>query len=201
MGSARADVIVSTPTLPLLGVPYTISGGNCFPTAGFCVAGGAFTFTSLVGSSTSGGNEYFTTDTTFTGDVTTLSHTPVATVTLTGTAEQEVLARASPTDTGSWTVDLLSLSLSGTVAGYPLSLQLNPADLALDQGTTSITPVGNTEEFSVNSFFDVFADVTYGPLTATPSGVATASGVPEPATLMLLAGPLLAMSAMRRRRR
>src|SRR5271166_701738 len=203
MGSARADVFESSPTLPLLGVPYTIPGGNCFPTAGFCVAGGAFTLTSLTppGFVQNSMSEDITTNATFTGELTNLSHSPVGTVTLTGTIEQEVEGRQNQFDTGSWTVDLLSVSLSGTVAGFPLTMTLNTADTS--SGTTSIAQTG--ANFTANSFFDVFVDLTYdgpnGVLTAMPSGTATANGVPEPATLMLLAGPLLVMSALRRRRR
>lgn len=111
-----------------------------------------------------------------------------------------MLGRTSLTEPGSWTVDLLSLSLSGTLDGSPLTMTLNPSETS--SGTTSIAVDGGG--FIVNSFFDVFAELTYdgpnGVLTATPSGIATATGVPEPATLVLLAGPLLAMSAVRRRR-
>jgi hypothetical protein len=82
-----------------------------------------------------------------------------------------------------------------------LTMTLNPSDTSL--GNTAIVPDGG--DYIVSSYFDVFAELTYdgpnGELTAMPSGIATATGVPEPATLALLAGPLLAMSAMRRRRR
>jgi hypothetical protein len=192
---ARADVLESSPTLPLLGDPYTIPGGACFSGVSVCVTDGSFTLTSVTSSSTTGSPEDFTTNA-----VATIDLTPSGTVTLTGSIEQEVLGRASPTETGSWTAELLSLSLSGTLGGFPLTMTLNSSDTS--SGTTSITPDGG--DFIVNSFFDVFAELTYdgpnGVLTATPSGIATATGVPEPATLALLAGPLLAMSAVRRRR-
>lgn len=161
IGSARADVIESTPTLPLLGVPYTIPGGNCFPTAGFCVADGAFTLTSVVpgGFVQNPTDEDITTNATATIDLTTLSHVPTATVTLTGTIEQHVVGRSNPNDTGTWTADLVAVSLSGTLDTFPLTMGLNPADLAMDTGTTSITSGNNS--YSVNSFFDVFAEITY----------------------------------------
>jgi hypothetical protein len=195
MAPARADVLESSPTLPLLGDPYTIPGGACFSGISVCVTDGSFTLTSLTSSSTIGSTEEFTTNA-----VATIDLTPTATVTLTGTIEQEVLGRTGLTVAGSWTADLLSLSLSGTLNGNPLTMTLNPGQTS--SGTTSIVPDGG--DFLVNSFFDVFAVLTYdgpiGVLTATPSGTATATGVPEPATLALLAGPLLAMSAVRRRR-
>jgi hypothetical protein len=151
---------------------------------------------SLTNSSTTGSIEDFATNA-----VATIDLSPTATVTLTGTIEQEVLGRTSLTGTGSWTVELLLLSLSGSLGGFPLTMTLNPSDTSL--GPTAIVPDGG--DFIASSFFDVFAELTYdgpnGVLTATPSGIATATGVPEPATLALLAGPLLAMSAVRRRRR
>jgi hypothetical protein len=193
MAPARADVLESSPTLPLLGDPYTIPGGACFSGASVCVAGGSFTLTALTSSSASGGTEDFTTNA-----VATIYLTPAATVTLTGSIEQEVLGRTGLAESGTWTVDLLSLSLSGSLGGYPLTMTLNPSDPS--SGTTLIAPDGG--DFIVNSFFDVFAELTYdgpnGVLTATPSGIATATNAPEPATLALLAGSLLAMSAVRR---
>jgi hypothetical protein len=194
--SARADVLESTPTLPLLGDPYTIPGGACFSGVSLCVADGSFTLTSLVSTNTTGGSEDFVTNA-----IATIDLTPAGTVTLTGTIEQNVVGRASLSEPGSWTVELVSLSMSGMLNGFPLTMTLNPGDTS--SGTTSIVSDGGG--FLANSFFDVFADLTYdgpnGVLTATPSGIATATGVPEPATLALLAGPVLALSAMRRQRR
>jgi hypothetical protein len=207
MGSARA-FLSETPTLPLLDSPYTIGGGTCFPIAQFCVAGGELTLTSVVpgGFVQSGSNQFITAYATDVIQVNNLSSVPVGTVTLTGTVEQAVIGRLNPDDQGSWTTDLISLSLSGTLAGYPVTLALNPADLALDTGTTSIAQDGAF--FDVSSYFDVFATVSYNPpgglLTATPSGTATATPAPapapEPATLALFGGSLLVMSAVRRRR-
>jgi hypothetical protein len=205
MGSARADVIESSPTLPLLGFPYTIPGGSCFPTAGFCAAGGSFTLTSVVpgGFVQSGGNEYITTKATDTIDLTYYpSLASAGTVTLTGTITQEVVGRLSPSATGTWTAYITSMSLNGTLDGHTLTLGLvNPADLSLDQGTTSLTPEGvNSPKVVASSFFDVYTEISYGLLTTTHKGTATATGVPEPATLVLFAGPLLALAAVRRRR-
>jgi hypothetical protein len=201
MSPARASVLTTTSdALPLLGVSYATPGGNCFITAGFCVAGGAFTLTSLVpnGFVQNANDEDITTNASDTVQITNLSDVPVATLTMTGTIEQEVEGRLNEDATGSWTVDLVSVALSGTLGGFPLTLKLDPGHTS--SGTTSIVSDGNL--FRVDSFFDVFAEITYdspnGTLTGFASGIATA--MPEPATLALLVAPILAVSAARRRR-
>ena len=51
MASARASVFSSTPTLPLLDVPYVPTvGAGCFPIADVCVASGELTLTAVVSS-------------------------------------------------------------------------------------------------------------------------------------------------------
>lgn len=198
-GPARASVLESSATLPLLNFPYTILGGTCFSGVGLCVSGGSYMLTTVTFSAQSS-DETFVTDATGTIDVTNaVTHALVATVSLAGTITQVVIGRLNPGDIGSWTVDLTDLDLTGTLLGHPVTMVLNPADLADDVGTTSIAQSGAF--FSVNSFFDVFAEVTFEGNTAFPSGTATATATaPEPATLALLAGPLLAMAGLRRRR-
>ena len=97
-------------------------------------------------------------------------------------------------------VELTGMSLAGMEDGNALSLGLNPSFTS--SGTTSITADG--ANFNVSSFFDVFAEVTCvtpgGTLTATPSGRATATAAPEPATLALLAGPFVVLPVLRHRR-
>ncbi len=205
MVSAQAADLSSTPdALPVIGVPYTTPGAGCFTIAGYCVESGSFTLTSVVpgGFVQWGLNEFITTYATYTGDLTNYpSMTPAGTITLKGTIEQEVLDRQNAYDTGSWTDDLISMSLTGSLGLYTLTLGLNPAHTSA--GTSSITQDGAF--FSVNSFFDVFAELTLNtpiPLETTPGPVvASINGVPEPATVTLLAAPLLAMAVLRRRRR
>jgi hypothetical protein len=200
---ARASIIISSsPTLPLLGVPYDVAGGACFPTAGFCAGSGAFTLTKIKpgGFQQTGAGELITTQATFSGELTNLSDVPLGTISLSGTVEQDVIGRLNPSDQGTWTVDLVSMSLSGVVHGFTLMLALDPSHTS--SGMTSITQ--SAAVFDITSFFDVFADLTYDtptPLHATVGPVvATATAAPEPATLALLAGPLLAMLGVRRRR-
>jgi hypothetical protein len=208
MTSARADIISSSPSLPVLDVPYTSAvGAGCFPLAGFCITAGALTLTAPVTSNIVGSNQDITTGASYSGELTTYpGGTPITPVNLTGTIEQEVLGRTSNTETGTWVTDITSLSLSGTVDGYPLDLTLDLADPST--GSTSITSLGGGQGnqggslYDISSFFDVFVDLTYH--TPTPLHVTKEItgeiGVPEPASLVLLAAPLLALAVARRRR-
>jgi hypothetical protein len=199
-GSARASVVSSTPTLPLLGVPYQSAAGvGCFTTAGVCITGGSLTLTSLVSVTFDGSGEDIITDAAYTGTLTTLGNSVIGPVTLNGTVEQEVLGRTFATETGSWTVDLLALSLTGPVLGHTLTLTLDSGQTS--SGTTSITPLGD-QGFRIDSFFDVFAALSLDsnpPLETTRGPIElVASQVPEPTALMLLGLPLLLLPALRR---
>jgi hypothetical protein len=126
MGSARADALESSPTLPLLGIPYTIPGGSCFPgVSGVCVTGGEFTLTSLTGPGfvQNGLNEDITTNATATIDL-----NAGGPLTLTGTIAQVVLGRQNPSDQDTWVADLTSVALAGTLNTYGVTMILNPGD-------------------------------------------------------------------------
>ncbi|HVC62438.1 MAG TPA: hypothetical protein VND19_19000 [Acetobacteraceae bacterium] len=204
-GSARASVITTSPTLPLLGIPYgSPTGPGCFSAIGVCVTPGTFTQTAIVSSGFGPSGQDIVTDTTFTAALTTLTNAPLGSVALTGTLEEEVLGRTSATELGTWATDLVAMSLSGPALGHTLTLTLD--SLHPSVGTTSIAPFssGNVQEFQVQSFFDVFVDLSLDgahPRSTTVGPILVAAGVPEPASLTLLALPLLALSAARRRRR
>jgi len=212
-GLARADVISATATLPLLGVPYeSAAGAGCFATVNVCVSNGTFTLTSVVSSTFNmSGDQVIVADASYQAILTDSSNTPLGSFTLTGTMKQEVVGRTFSTETGSWPVDIVSMSLSGLLAG-PLSgntLTLSQDGANASTGTTSIVPLGD-QGYSISSFFDVFADLSLdtnpprekvvGPirLTATPAP----TSAPEPAGLLILALPAawLAWSARSSRR-
>jgi len=206
MPCAWASVITSTPTLPVIGSSYASSTGvGCFPAvppAGVCVAPGIISLTSLISSTFDASGQNIVTTASYVGVLTTLGDVPIVPISLSGTIEQEVLGRTDPGATGTWATELLALSLSGSALGFPLTLALDPSQPST--GVTSIVPVGQQNEFRIDSFFDVFVELTLGtptPLHTTrgPIRASLLSPVPEPSTLALLAGGLVACAAWRRR--
>jgi hypothetical protein len=203
-GAALAAVISSTPTLPLLGVPYSSpTGVGCFPTAGFCIEAGSLTFTALSSKNFNTSGEDLTMQASYTGTLTDGSNHILGPLLLTGSVEEEVLGRTFSTETGSWNTKLLSLALSGLLQGHTLSLGLGPSD---STGTDSIDPIGDGS-FRIDSFFDVFVDLTFDtttPLHATRGPVLLTlppTLVPAPAGLSLLAAPALFLGWAHWRRR
>jgi hypothetical protein len=197
LDAARADVITATPTLPLLDEAYAASGSaGCFATAAACVVPGTLILTSQV-LNTFGASEDILTDAVLSGEITTLSGTPISPFSLTGTVEQDVIGRMSATATGTWTVDLTGLTLTGTALGDTLTVGLDGSRTS--SGTTSIVPSGGN--FDVNSFFDVFVDISLSsaPTQTANGGAIVLNAVPEPISLLILTPACLALLATRRR--
>jgi MYXO-CTERM domain-containing protein len=202
-GAANASVIASSPTLPVLGVPYVAAvSAGCFPAVAKCIAPGSLTLTSVVSSTFNGAGQDIVANATYSGELTTLGGMPVGPVMLTGTLEEEVLGRTTSTALGSWTTDLLALSLSGPVLAGTLTLGLDPAHSS--RGTSSITQVNSEDsgEFRISSFFDVFTELSLDnpPLSTTRGPIRVTLTTPEPTGLALLLPALLGLVAVRRRR-
>jgi hypothetical protein len=208
-GSAQASVITPTASLPLVGVPYVSpgAGAGCFTVVTACVNPGPFIQTSVVSDMFSVAGQEIMANVTYDATLTPVGGTTIiGSVALTGTVDETVLGRTSNGETGSFTVDITGLTLSGPLSlpsepllnGKTLSVGLDTSDSS--SGTTTITPDGGM--FRINSFFDVFVDISLD----IPSAPSTSVGpilliaVPEPSTwaMMLIGFAGLAFAAIRR---
>jgi hypothetical protein len=217
-GSAEASVIRPTASLPLIGVPYiSPTGAGCFTLASVCVTPGAFVQTlatsdflpanglllpavqDIVATAT-----YDATITPLVGD------TPIGFIVLTGQVSEKVIGRTSDTETGSFTTDVSGLGLTGTLSlpGLPgspldgLKLMATLDTTHTSSGTTTITADGSV--FKIDSFFDVFVDVSLPVAGLSKSvGPIPLDAVPEPSTwaMMLLGFAGLGFAGYRRSRK
>lgn len=106
--------------------------------------------------------------------------------------------------TGTFATEMLSMNLSGTTPLGPFLIRESPT--LQSTGQTSVAPIGGGQ-FLINSFFDVFTELsidggqTWMPSTTGPGHV-TLTGVPEPASMCLLAVSLFgALGFIRRQRK
>lgn len=189
-GPVEAAIISDSPSLPLLGVPYiSPTGAGCFTLAGVCVTPGTFVLTSTVSSTFTAAGQDIVADASYDGTLTTLGGTLIGPFSLTGTVEELVLGRTSDTELGSWTTDLVTLSLSGPVLGHTLVATQDSANPSTGVTSIQAIAVGNQQRFRIDSFFDVFIDVSLeGTGLSASVGPITVEAVPEPPawTLMIL---------------
>lgn len=201
---AWASVISSSPTFPVLGVPYSSAAGvGCFSAIGVCISPGTLTPTALVSSMFIPTGQDIVVNVTYSGLLTDLSNAPMGSVTLAGSMEMIVNGRTFGTETGTWSTDLVAMSLSGSVLGATLDVTLDPQNAST--GETSIEPLADGT-FRVDSFFDVFVQLDLdfilplhterGPIHVELASLASA---PEPATAPLIALAVLCFAWMRRR--
>ncbi len=196
---AEASVISTTPTLPLLDTPYTTSTAlGCVATIGTCITSASFTLSAPVTELFVPAGQDLVSNISFSATLTDLSNTPTGTLLLSGTVKQEVLGRTFSIETGTWTTELMDLSLSGPLLGHTATIILDPAQTS--GGMTTITPSNGA--FAIDSFFDVFFEFTLD--TSPPrnqllgpnefvAAAPTISETPLPAALPLFATGLGAM--------
>ena len=210
---STASVIESSPTFPVIPMSFASpTGAGCFTIAGVCLTPGTFTLTSAT-STFAGGDQDIAGTATYTGSLTPLvGSMQVGEFTLTGTVDLEVLGRTSSTKIGSWATELTSLTLTGlvditvpsydalngktllaTLGGVPSTGMLSIAQIS--------TGLNRHPDFVVNSFFDVFIDVSLeGTGLGKMVGPISITAVPEPATWMMLISGFGALGALSFRR-
>jgi hypothetical protein len=200
--SAHATVIASSPSLPLLDVPYVSSTGPvCFASVAVCVTSGNFTMTLPATSVFGTSGQAIDAQATYHGTLTTLSHVSIGPVNLTGTIDQLVVGRTSNTETGTFATLITGLDMSGAVLGNTLTMMLDGSNDST--GTTTIVPI--EREFRIDSFFDVFVELSLDstpPRMTSVGPILLSAGVPEPSTwaMMLLGFASLAYAGYRRAR-
>ncbi|HEX9170148.1 MAG TPA: hypothetical protein VF886_14695, partial [Roseiarcus sp.] len=118
-GSAQPVLILPSDSLPLIGFPYQSegAGAGCFTLAGACLTPGPFIQTSATLPVFSGGNQSNTAEATYGANLTPIGgSTIIGSVSLTGTLDETVLGRTSDSETGSFEVDITSISLTGALS-------------------------------------------------------------------------------------
>jgi hypothetical protein len=200
-----AGVMSATPTLPLLQPYGTATGLGCISTLGICFTSDSLTLTSVVSAKFVTAGQDIVTNAIYSGQLTTTGGKSMGPFSLTGTLEQQVTGRTFSTELGSWTTDITAVALSGPLLGNTLTVGLDPKQLST--GTTSIVAAG--AEFDISSFFDLHFELrtdgtpplntSVGPVRFDVTSQPASGSMPEPASLLLLATPLLALAALKRR--
>jgi hypothetical protein len=186
--AAFASVITDSPSLP--------------PNTGSYQAGAAtLAYPGIVIASTSLQPDAASTSIVFTGSneidsftatlngLLSLGGSPLIPFTLSGPESVEEFARTSGTELGTFSAQMLSLDVTGTVGGHSVEVMLDQ-NLGNSTGKTTVADDGGGM-FRIDSFFDVFTEISLdgGPFQGQSNAptVLTLQSLPEPGTLTLLA--------------
>jgi hypothetical protein len=197
--AAYASIIQSTSTLPPTTGGYAVAGPICFPAACFdnILIGNFQLQTSLISS----GNQLTSSTVNLNADgfanTGGVPGTPMGSVLLTGQIDITYFGRSSPTALGTFNAQITLLSLTGMFSGHTIAAMLNPANTSV--GVTSINETQGG--FVIDSFFDVFAQLSIDGGPFVPGPVRHADLVPEPGTLAPALIAIAGIAAFARRRR
>jgi hypothetical protein len=184
--STWASIITSDPSLPATTGAYTESGPVDFSAPGLSIVLTGVEHKPQAGTiniTTTGANEFESFNSILTG-LFSVNGSPASPFQLTGPVETEVFGKVGMT-TGTFNTQMLSLDLSGVIAGHSVQIELNPAQTTTGQTTIASAGPGL---YQISSFFDVFTELSLdgGPFIPQANGptVVSLGPVPEPSTII-----------------
>jgi hypothetical protein len=195
---ACADIFAPTPAVPPANSVYNLQN-TCILVV--CLENITLSGFDVLSSNISGGNELTVSDVTLSAsgyqDVGGSPGAFIAPVLLNGPVDITYFDKHSLLNIGTFNDQITFLDLTGSFNGHSLTAMLNPAHPSTGQTTITAAPAGSVnKDFKINSFFDVFTELSidHGPFVPGPGRVANLT--PEPAYYgalgILLAGMVVA---------
>ena len=181
--AAYASIIQTTATLPPTSGQYSISGTICLPAACFQdITIGNF---QILTSTISAGNQLTSSNASLTANGFTNSGgnpgAALGTLLLTGPIDITYFGRSALDALGTFNSQITFLNFTGSFAGHTAAALLNPLNASV--GVTSVSQL-NENQFRIDSFFDVFAELSIDGGPFIPGPVRHADLVPEPGTFI-----------------
>jgi len=198
--AAQASFITTSPDPFPPGSGYVQADGclTSGPLAGLCTSNVMGTILSA-SSSIAGGNELVVLNELVVGDLSS-GGVALGSFSVTGTLDLTLAGRSSLSETGTFAGMVTAENYAGSIAGIPLTFTLDPS-----MASTAQITIASLQEapplFQIDSFFDIFSDISINGGLPIPVGGFPITGVaaPEPTTLLLLGLPLIAIAGLRRR--
>jgi hypothetical protein len=190
VSSASAGVIQNDPTLPPTNGAYGLHATACL-LAG-CIVESDIDNLVPISSLIVGGDQLVTASGSLSAAVFQnqggVPGPPIGTFMMSGTLSITYVGRSSQTELGTFTTLLTSFDFMGSFNSHTVQSQLNFAQGG-NTGITTISKIQGADGFLVDSFFDVFAELSVdgGPFTPQPERhLALESTVPEAGNAVLI---------------